>query len=72
MSDLKPCPFCGSPAQLERDSDHHGSWFNLGCSQHWGRVKREDACIGGRLWYTADPEELPKAIDAWNTRAGAP
>jgi hypothetical protein len=66
---LKPCPFCGSDAELERDSDHHGEWFNLGCSRHWGRVPDpDDRCPGGRIWYTEDPEELEGAIAAWNTR----
>lgn len=66
---LANCPFCGSPAELEHDNDHHGSWFNLGCSQHWGRVKPvENACIGGRLFYTEEPENEAKAIEAWNRR----
>lgn len=71
--DLKPCPFCGGPAELERDSDHHGSWFNLGCARHWGGggVAREDACLGGRVFYTEDAENESKAITAWNTRPEA-
>lgn len=66
---LSACPFCGSPAELERESDHHGGWFNLGCSRHWGRVGRDAACPGGRIWYTADPSEEAGAIEAWNRRA---
>lgn len=72
MSDLKPCPFCGSPAELEHASDHHGEWFNLGCSKHWGNVPVDDACPAGRMWYTADPSDETKAIAAWNTRAQEP
>lgn len=70
MTDLQPCPFCGSPAQLEEDSDHHGEWFNLGCSRHWDNpaVKEADKCCGGRIWYTADPSEQAEAIKQWNTR----
>lgn len=67
-TELKSCPFCDAPAELEHGNDHHGSWFNLGCSRHWG-VDPEDKCIGGRLWYTADPEEEPQAIKEWNSRA---
>lgn len=69
--DLKPCPFCGAPAQLEEDADHHGEWFNLGCSRHWDAkgVKDGEQCPGGRIWYTEDPEGMGKAISAWNTRA---
>ncbi len=67
---LLPCPFCGAQASLEQDSDHHGDWFNLGCSRHWGAV--DDGCCGGRLWYTADPSELEGAIAAWNRRVTQP
>lgn len=69
---LKPCPFCGSPAELEQDSDHHGEWFNLGCSNHWGRVKEDERCPGGRIWYTEDPDSMPAAIAAWNRRSPSP
>lgn len=68
MPELAPCPFCGEPAELTRDSDHHGEWFNLGCSQHWHRVDPDKACPAGLLWYTAEPEGEAKAIDAWNRR----
>lgn len=66
---LKPCPFCGSSAELEYGSDHHGEWFNLGCSQHWGRADPEQACIAGRLYYTEAEVPLNQAIAAWNRRA---
>lgn len=66
---LKNCPFCGAAASLERESDHHGEWFNLGCSQHWGTtLTAEGGCPGGRIWYTEDPSDMDQAITAWNTR----
>ncbi|WP_422028085.1 Lar family restriction alleviation protein [Roseovarius sp.] len=65
---LKPCPFCGDPAELETDNDHHGEWFNLGCQNHWGQLDPDDACIGGRLFYTEDMSQMEAAITAWNTR----
>jgi len=69
MSDLKNCPFCGAPAVLENGSDHHGTWFNLGCSRHWGIVPDPDAaCIGGRLFYTETEKTETEAIEAWNRR----
>lgn len=68
---LLPCPFCGSPAELERDSDHHGSWFNLGCSRHWYRVGPEKACIAGRIFYTESERSEADAIAIWNTRPSA-
>lgn len=69
-SGLKNCPFCGSPAELERDSDHHGEWFNLGCSRHFDAVPDPDnSCPGGRIWYTEELDNEEAAITAWNTRA---
>lgn len=67
--ELRPCPFCGAPAELEHDNDHHGEWFNLGCSRHWDRVDNDEHCPAGRLWYTAEPSEEAEAIRRWNTRA---
>lgn len=67
--ELKPCPFCSAPAALERGSDHHGTWFNLGCSRHWGRVADPDkACIAGRMFYTEIEKTEAEAILLWNTR----
>ena len=66
---LLPCPFCGSPALLEHDSDHHGEWFNLGCSRHYVAVDPDKACIAGRIFYTEPLEDEEKAIAAWNRRS---
>jgi hypothetical protein len=71
LPELLPCPFCGAPAELERDSDHHGSWFNLGCSRHFGK-DIDDQCPAGRLWYTTAPEKESAALAAWNHRVSAP
>jgi len=65
---LAPCPFCGAPAELEHGSDHHGEWFNLGCSRHWGK-NPDDRCVAGRLWYTETETPEAEAISAWNRRA---
>lgn len=67
---LLPCPFCGSPALLELDQDHHGGWFNLGCSRHFGNTDKD--CPAGRAWYTCGLEEKDEAIRKWNTRAAVP
>lgn len=67
--ELKGCPFCGNAAVIERGSDHHGSWFSLGCSRHWGAVGLDNACLGGRLFYTETERDERDAIAAWNTRA---
>lgn len=64
---LLPCPLCGAPALLEHDSDHHGEWFNLGCSRHYEHVT-DDPCPMGRLFYTESREDESAAIKKWNTR----
>ena len=71
---LKPCPFCNSPAELEKGRDHHGEWFNLGCSRHWGHQRNPDhknTCIAGRIYYTETDVPEAEAIAAWNTRIAA-
>lgn len=65
---LEPCPLCGAPALLEHDSDHHGDWFNLGCSNHYEH-KPDDPCPMGRLFYTESCDEESRAIQKWNTRS---
>jgi hypothetical protein len=57
---LKPCPFCGKEALLQLESDHHGTFFNLGCP--------DDNCIAKWMLYTRDIEDLGESIDKWNNR----
>ena len=61
--DLKPCPFCGAPASLEIDSDHHGVYYNLGCS-----IK---GCLARWVCYTEDSDirSIETAVNLWNKRA---
>lgn len=61
---LLPCPFCGEPALLEKDSDHHGAWFNLGCSG--------DGCPGRWVFYTCPLGSLGDAVAKWNSRRPTP
>lgn len=61
---LLPCPFCGSPAALAEESDHHGAFFTLGCS------RRE--CRAALLVYTAPAAEEGAAVAWWNTRTPPP
>jgi hypothetical protein len=58
--ELKPCPFCGKEALIQLDSDHHGDFFNLGCS--------DINCMAKWMFYTRDIEDLDKSIEKWNTR----
>lgn len=72
VRELLPCPFCGADAEIEQDSDHHGEWFNLGCSRHWGHVRNPDhqnTCIAGRIFYTETDVTEAEAIASWNTRS---
>lgn len=57
---LLACPFCGWPAALRVDGDHHGGYFSLGCSR--------GECCAARVYYTEPVAELDEAIEAWNTR----
>jgi hypothetical protein len=57
---LKSCPFCGKRAELIEDMDHHGEWFDLGCS--------DEECIVKKVFYRQPVDHLAAAIEAWNTR----
>lgn len=70
MDALKPCPFCGSPARLVEDSDHHGKWFNLGCGSDV--PDQGEPCPAHYAFYTCDPSEKANAVTAWNTRVPPP
>lgn len=61
---LKPCPFCGSDGFIEDESDHHGRYINLGCSN------KKCPCN----WFIVsegieNDEDLKEAIEKWNRRA---
>ena len=58
---LKPCPFCGKPAILKIEDDHHGEFFELGCP--------DKECVGNWAFYTEPIENLDASVKAWNTRA---
>ena len=57
---LLPCPFCGKPAKLEDLGDHHGEYFNLGCS--------DNDCRGHYFAYTEPMDDRAKAVEDWNRR----
>lgn len=54
MDELKPCPFCGSPAELTGE-----------CDMVWVRCSNED-CWCQMVTRFDEPDE---AIEAWNRRA---
>lgn len=60
---LEPCPFCGSEGRIEDDTDHHGRFVNIGCS--------DTKC--GAWWFINceiidDNSELDELIKKWNRR----
>lgn len=61
IGELKPCPFCGKPAEHKREADHHGEFFRLGCP--------DKDCCAHMTYYTELQEDEPAAIAAWNRRA---
>lgn len=54
MVELKPCPFCGSPAELTGE-----------CDMIWGRCSNEN-CQAELIGKFDEPED---AIEDWNNRA---
>lgn len=56
MTEMKPCPFCGSSGETE-EYIHGPGWF-IGCSR--------GGCTGHRLDTRFQSEE--SAVEAWNTR----
>ena len=60
MSELKPCPFCGSEAKLFADKK----------TQDWGAICQQPECeCNARIPYCSTREE---AIEQWNRRAPDP
>ena len=60
--ELNPCPFCGAPAAITVDSDHHGLFYTLGCSRR--------GCIAHDLMMDVPADEVPveEGIRKWTAR----
>lgn len=69
---LKPCPFCGGPAEFrtEHDVDECGSCSSYG----WIQVVCEDCGARTRECFCEFPEKLntAEAKEAWNRRCDTP
>lgn len=57
---LKPCPYCNEKAKIIKETDHHGEYYNLGCSF--------SECIAADAFYTETEVPLEDAILRWNSR----
>ena len=55
---LKPCPFCGGEARINKGHSRLAEWYTVSCSK----------CHVTQTVRYIKPE---KAIEAWNTRADA-
>lgn len=65
MSELKDCPFCGGPVQLERPLDAPKN-----SNEWWGIVCRNTLNRGGSCAIHQVPSRTKDAaIDRWNRRA---
>ena len=69
---LKPCPFCGGPAIIEKNQWYDSGFpcilhttFNVGCEKK--ATKR--GCCPGRLCFNRGYKTKETAIKAWNRRA---
>lgn len=65
MSDLKPCPFCGSDKILFIVEGNFKPWENEGL-RLWYRCHCYNCGIDGG---DTSRESMKKAIEAWNRRA---
>lgn len=71
-SDLKPCPFCGSPeVHIVRDYDYEGASTCV----HVSVECRKCRARSGSNWYSEGndcPKFYEEIRDRWNTRTTAP
>lgn len=69
-SQLKPCPFCGGPVELERATDTYE--YIHGRREWWGAVCRNTMNRGGSCAIQQRPSASKEAaIDRWNMRTPA-
>jgi Lar family restriction alleviation protein len=69
MSELKPCPFCGGTAELERTTER----FEYGTGgpysvMEWGYYVYCTDCDGGTNVINVPPASEEEAIAQWNMR----
>ena len=70
MTELKPCPFCGSKATIWTHNDINNKFLTIGCSANDSSCHGEEGVIDD--WCPMNCESsITKelAVEAWNTRA---
>lgn len=72
MNELKPCPFCGEIAELEKRPLWHGSHGYYGCYEFVIQCKKCGCQIDldkNDTIYRSEDAARDNAIEAWNRRA---
>ena len=70
MSELKPCPFCGGPVELESAPSTRSEVY--GKRDWWGVVCRNTINLGGTCAiYQIPSASKEAAIERWNRRTPA-
>ena len=55
---LLPCPFCGSPAELNKDCDYVGDFYRVFCTRCGIETGYEDTASNARdTWNRRTPAE---------------
>jgi hypothetical protein len=68
-TELKPCPFCGSKAEVfvtDTDPVYGDTWYFLGCVNRLSNGADHN-CIGSCL-SQIEERDLKEKIDLWNKR----
>lgn len=69
MTELKPCPFCGGKAEIERSlpTGFDGEeWYYIYCSR--AKESRGNKCHANPVISKAGENAKERVIEAWNTR----
>jgi len=79
MSELKPCPFCGSSAQIVSSWSHHSNEYGIQCSGDAFEEDRNYGCPAcnneqdeqggfGFSYISTVKGDKERVIEIWNTR----
>jgi hypothetical protein len=67
--ELKPCPFCGGPVEIEKATETYSRMY--GNREYWGVVCRNTINLGGSCAIQQIPSVSKEAaVERWNRRSG--